>query len=98
LNEHGEFLYVIYGSPAYRAGIGPGMNLVAINGRAWSKDVLHDALNDSKGGNQPIDLLVENAKFYKTYSIAYDGGIRNPHLERTAAADVLREILKPLTR
>jgi len=98
VNKDGEFLDVIYGSPAYLAGIGPGMNLVAVNGRAWSKDVLHDALNDSKGSNQPIDLLVENAKFYKTYSIAYHDGIRNPHLERTAASDVLGEILKPLTR
>jgi predicted metalloprotease with PDZ domain len=98
VKKDGEFKDVIHGSPAYAAGIGPGMKLVAVNGRAWSKDVLRDALRESKAGKQPIDLLVENAKFFKTYSIAYHEGIRNPHLERTEAADVLGDILKPLTK
>jgi predicted metalloprotease with PDZ domain len=98
VKEDGELSDVIYGSPAYEAGIGPGMKLVAINGRAWSKDVLRDALRASKGSKQPIDLLVENAKFFKTYSVAYHDGIRNPHLERAEGADVLGEILKPLTK
>ena len=89
---------MIYGSPAYNAGIGPEMKLVAINGRAWSKDVLQDALRASKDSKQPIDLLVENAKFFKTYSIAYHDGIRSPHLERSEGTDVLGEILKPLTK
>ena len=96
--EDGEFSDVIHGSPAYDAGIGPGMKLVAINGRAWSKEVLLDALRASKESQQPIELLVENAKFFKTYSIAYNGGIRSPHLERSEGSDVLGEILKPLTK
>ena len=98
VREDGEFSDVIYGSPAYAAGIGPGMKLVAINGRAWSKEVLQDALRASKDSKQPIDLLVENAKFFKTYSIAYHDGIRNPHLERSEGPDVLGEILTPLTK
>ena len=88
---------MIVGSPAYVAGIGPGMKLVAVNGRAWSKDVLLDALRASKGNHQPIELLIENAKFFKTYSISYHDGIRNPHLERTDQPDLMGEILKPLT-
>jgi predicted metalloprotease with PDZ domain len=98
MKEDGEFVDVIYGSPAYAAGIGPGMKLVAVDGRAWDKDVLQDALRASKDSKQPIDLLVENAKFFKTYSIDYHDGIRNPHLERSEAADVLGEIVKPLTK
>ena len=98
VKENGEFLDVIYGSPAYAAGIGPGMMLVAINGRAWSKDVLLDALRASKDSKEPIDLLVENAKFFKTYSIPYHDGIRNPHLERIEGRDILGDILKPLTK
>jgi hypothetical protein len=74
------------------------MKLVAVNGRAWSNDVLQDALRASKDSKQPIELLVENAKFFKSYSIAYYDGIRNPHLERSEGSDVLGEILKPLTR
>jgi len=98
IREDGVLSDVIYGSPAYAAGIGPGMKLVAINGRACSRDVLLDALRTSKDSQQPIDLLVENAKFFKTYSIAYHDGIRNPHLERIQGLDVLGEILTPLTK
>ena len=98
VKEDGEFSDVIYGSPAYAVGIGPGMKLVAINGRAWSKDVLQDALRTSTESKHPIDLLVENAKFFKTYSIDYHGGIRNPHLERSGGNDVLGESLVPLTK
>src|SRR5580698_9797423 len=98
MKEDGEFLDVIQGSPAYLAGIGPGMKLVAVNGRAWDKDVLQDALRASRDRKQPIDLLIENAKFFKTYSIAYHDGIRSPHLERAEGADVLGEILTPLTK
>jgi len=98
VKEDGEFSDVIHGSPAYAAGIGPGMKLVAINGRAWSKEVLLDALRASKDSQHPIELLVENAKFFKNYSIAYHEGIRNPHLERIEGADVLGAILKPLTK
>ena len=98
VKEDGTLTDVIYGSPAYAAGIGPEMKLVAINGRAWSKDVLLDALRASTDSKEPIDLLIENAKFFKTYSIPYHGGIRSPHLERAAGADVLGEILTPLTK
>ena len=98
VREDGTLSDVIYGSPAYAAGIGPGMQLVAINGRAWSKDVLQDALRASKDSKEPIDLLIKNAKFFKTYSIAYHDGVRNPHLERAEGADLLGGILAPLTR
>jgi predicted metalloprotease with PDZ domain len=98
VKKDGELSDVLYGSPAYVAGIGPGMKLVAINGRAWSKDVLHDALRASEDNKQPIELLVQNAKFFKTYSVAYHEGIRNPHLERGDGSDVLGGILQPLTK
>jgi len=98
LKDSGEFQDVTPGSPAYLAGIGPGMKLVAINGRHWSKSVLRDAIRASKGTDQPIDVLVENAKFFKTYSISYHEGEKNPHLQRSDAPDILGEILKPLTK
>lgn len=99
-NGDGKLGDVIVGSPAYRAGLGPGMKLIAVNGRKWSPKVLHDALKAAQGpGNdQPIELLVENAQFFKTYSVAYHDGEKNPHLERVAEQpDVLGDILKPLT-
>jgi predicted metalloprotease with PDZ domain len=98
LRKDGVFQDVTPGSPAYQAGIGPGMKLVAINGRAWSKSGLQDALNASKDGKQNIDLLIVNARFFKTYSISYHDGIKNPHLERGETPDLLGSILTPLTQ
>jgi predicted metalloprotease with PDZ domain len=97
--EDGKLDDVIVGSPAYQAGLGPGMKLLAVNGRKWSPPVLHDALKSAQGGSQPIELLMENAQFFKTYSVPYRMGDQNPHLERVSdQPDILGEILKPLTQ
>jgi predicted metalloprotease with PDZ domain len=99
VSEDGKLNDVIVGSPAYQAGIGPGMKLVAVNGRKWAPDVLHDAIKAAQGTAPPIELLVENAQFFQTYSIAYHDGDRNPHLERVSSEpDLLRDVLAPLTK
>jgi predicted metalloprotease with PDZ domain len=98
LRPDGEMVDVIPGSPAYTAGIGPGMKLIAINGRQWSKEILRDTLHASKTSNKPIELLVENAKVFKTYSVNYHEGEKNPHLERAESSDLFDDILKPLTK
>jgi predicted metalloprotease with PDZ domain len=97
--EDGKLDDVIVGSPAYQVGIGPGMKLIAVNGRQWTPPVLHAAIKAAQGRAAPIDLLVENAQFFQTYSIAYHDGDRNPHLERVSSEpDLLNVLLTPLTR
>jgi len=96
--EDGKLDDVEVGSPAYKAGIGPGMKLIAVNGRKWSPEVLHAAIKTAKEAHQPVELLVENAQFFKTYAVQYFEGERNPHLERVPEApDVLGQMLKPMT-
>jgi predicted metalloprotease with PDZ domain len=98
LGHDGKFDDVIVGSPAYQAGLAPGMKLMAVNGRKWSPEILRDALKAAQGSDQPIELLVENMQFIKTYSISYHDGDKSPHLERvTDQPDILGDILKPLT-
>ena len=85
----------IEGMPAAKAGIGPGMKVVAVNERQFSSDVLRDALKAGKGSNQPLELLIENADYYKTYKIDYHGGDKFPHLVRDESKpDLLSDILK----
>jgi len=96
VGKQGDLVDVVPNSPAYQAGIGPGMKLVAVNGRRWTPQVLHDALRRAQQDHQPIELIVETAEFFKTYSIAYFEGERNPHLERVEGQpDILGDILKP---
>jgi predicted metalloprotease with PDZ domain len=99
VSEAGEFRDVIVGSPAYAAGLGPGMKLIAVNGRKYSPPVMQAALKAAQASAAPIDLLVENAQYIKTYSVVYHGGGQNPHLERVSGQpDLLSDILKPLTK
>lgn len=98
IGKEGDLWDVVSGSPAYKAGIGPGMTLVAVDGRRWTPEVLHDALRRAQQDHKPIELIVETGEFFKTYSIPYFEGDRNPHLERVESQpDLLGEILKPKT-
>ena len=95
LGADGNIADTIEGMPAALAGIGPGMKLVAVNGRRFSPEVLKDALKAAKDGTAPIDLLVENTDYYKTYKIDYHGGEKYPHLVRDESKpDLLSDILK----
>ena len=95
LNDDGLISDTIEGELTAKAGIGPGMKVVAVNGRRFSADVLRDALKFAKTGTAPIELLVENTDYYKTYKIDYHGGEKYPHLVRDdSKPDLLTEILK----
>jgi predicted metalloprotease with PDZ domain len=95
LSSDGSIGDTVEGMPAAKAGIGPGMKLVAVNGRRFSPDVLREALKAAKNGSAPIELLVENTDYYKTYKIDYHGGEKYPHLVRDdSKPDLLSDILK----
>ncbi len=92
----GELLDVVPDSAAFRAGLGPAMRLVAVNGQKFSEVRLRTAV--ARSANEAIELLVENAETFRTYPLKYDGGARYPHLERIAGRpDLLSAILAPKT-
>jgi predicted metalloprotease with PDZ domain len=95
LNNDGVVTDTVEGMSAAKAGIGPGMKLIAVNGRQFSSDVLRDALKAGKSGNAPLELLIENTEYYKTYKLDYHGGEKYPHLVRDESKpDLLSDILK----
>jgi predicted metalloprotease with PDZ domain len=97
LEEKGAIRDVIIDSPAGKAGIAPGMELVAVNGRRFNGDILKDALKAAKGSAANIELLVANGDFFKTYTINYHEGEQYPHLVRDESKpDILSEIIKPI--
>ena len=98
LSAEGTINDVLPDSPAYKAGVGPGMKLVAVNTRRFSPKVLDEALSAAKKPDQPVVLLVEDGDFYKNYAIEYRGGARHAKLERLKGQpDLLTKILSPLT-
>ena len=98
LGQGGAIADVLWGSPAFKAGLAPGMKLLAVNGlAAESPSVLSDAITAAATTTSPIVLLVRSGNRYRDVPIDYHGGLRYPHLQRIAgAADLLGDVLVPL--
>ena len=95
LRDDGGVSDTIEGELAAKAGIGPGMKVIAVNGRRFSPEVLRDAIKAAKNNMAPIALLVENDEYYKTFNLDYHGGEKYPHLVRDdSKPDLLNDILK----
>ena len=95
----GSLSDVLHGGLGDKAGLGPGMKLVAVNGRAFSTDVLRAAIRDAKGTPDPIEFIVENTGFYKVIKVDYHEGEKFPVFERLPGTeDRMDEILKPITK
>lgn len=95
LREDGVIRDTIEGMVAAKAGIGPGMKVIAVNGRRFSGQSLRDALKEGKTGSAPLELLVENSDYFHTYKLDYHGGEKYPRLVRDESkADVLSDIIK----
>jgi hypothetical protein len=71
------------------------MKVAAVNGKRFSADALNDVLRAAKNNSAPIEVLVENAEYFRIYKVDYHGGEKYPHLVRDdSKPDVLTEIIK----
>jgi predicted metalloprotease with PDZ domain len=85
----------VEGMVAAKAGIGPGMKIIAVNGRAFSPDAWHDAIHAAKTNPSPIELIVENTDYFRVVKLDYHGGEKYPHLVREESKpDLLTEIYR----
>lgn len=78
----GKIMDVRWDGPAFNAGIGSGTSVIAVNGQAYDKDVLADAVKAAKTDKAPIELMVREFDRYRTVKLDYHGGLRYPRLER----------------
>jgi predicted metalloprotease with PDZ domain len=94
VKKDGTIADVWPGMPAYDAGLGPLMTLLAVDGGAYSADVLNESIANPRNGK--ISLLVRNFNSVESHEIQYSGGVRYPHLEQIPGThDYLSEILAP---
>jgi predicted metalloprotease with PDZ domain len=95
VKEDGEIEDTIEGMDAARAGIGPEMKIVAVNGRRFNFQVFRDALTAGKSSTQPLQLLIENTDYFRTFNLDYHGGEKYPHLVRDESKpDMLTDIIR----
>ena len=90
--SNGQIFDVQWDGPAFKAGLVPGLSIVAVNGKDYSPDALKDAVTAAKGGRSPIELLVKNVDTYSSYRIDYHDGLKYPHLVRATGKDLLGDI------
>jgi predicted metalloprotease with PDZ domain len=95
LKENGGVQDTVEGMVAAKSGIGPGMTIVAVNDRKFSPDAWHDAIRAAKTSAAAIELIVENADYFRTVKLDYHGGEQYPHLVRDESKpDLLSDIFK----
>jgi predicted metalloprotease with PDZ domain len=94
VHNDGTVLDSFFLKPAAEAGITPGMKLIAVNGRKFNDRVLREAIRDAKGNQQPIELLIQNTDYFKTYGLDYHEGEKYPLLQRNEKPDTLTEITR----
>ncbi len=97
MRNDGTVSDVIPDGPAARAGVAPGVKVVAVDGRKFGKEIAEDAVKRVRTAERPLELLVENAEYFKTLRVDYQGGLRYPHLARVdGRTDRLSQVIRPL--
>ena len=73
---------VLWDSPAFKAGLTAGTQIVAIDGAGFEPELLKETVRLASGTNAPIHLLVKANNRFRTADIDYHNGLRYPHLVR----------------
>jgi predicted metalloprotease with PDZ domain len=95
----GKIKDVIVGGLADKAGFGPDMQIIAVNGRGFAPLLLRAALQQAKGNGPAIEFIVENTNYYKIIRMDYHGGERYPQLQRVEGTPArLDDILQPMVK
>jgi predicted metalloprotease with PDZ domain len=85
---------VRWNGPAFKAGVTTGATLLAVNGEAYTSDVLKAAIAAAKDSKAPIQLLLKYQSTFRTVPVDYHDGLRYPHLVRIEGTpDYLSEII-----
>lgn len=95
-DSRGALNSVGWDSPAFKAGVTPDMQLLAVNDQQYSPAILREAVLAAEKNKDPIRLLLKRGNEFRSVSLDYHGGMRYPHLERVESTpDRLDAILAP---
>ncbi|MDE2463485.1 MAG: M61 family metallopeptidase [Alphaproteobacteria bacterium] len=75
-----QLTQVLWGSPAFDAGLTVGTKILALNGTKFTTKDLKRALDWGVTHSEPLTFIVEQNKSVRTVEITYHGGQRFPHL------------------
>ncbi len=87
IGRAGKVEGVIWGSPAFEAGLTTASELVAVNGVTYSDDALKAAIVVAKGRPDPIRLTLRTGERVRDVNVSWNGGLRYPRLEKISSAE-----------
>jgi predicted metalloprotease with PDZ domain len=95
-HSDGRIADVAPGMPGDKAGLAPGMRVLGVNGKKFSRERLDDGLSDTVA-RRKIEFLLLDGEQFRTLSVEYADGLRYLELMRNPdRPDALGEILKPV--
>jgi predicted metalloprotease with PDZ domain len=92
VGKESKIASVIWGSPAFDAGIQIGDQILAVGERTYSEDWLKEAVRQAKSG-RPLQLIVKRDDNVRTVPIRYAGGLRYPRLVKAGASKGALDLL-----
>jgi predicted metalloprotease with PDZ domain len=87
IGKAGKVTAVTWDGPAFNAGMVVGSEIIAVNNKAYTDDVIKDAIKAAKDGKDPIRLIVKSGDRVREVAVQWNKGLRYPKLEKTGAAD-----------
>ena len=97
INKEKQVNTVIWGGPAFSAGITSAAELIAVDGAAYSEEIIKAAITTAKGTTKPIRLTIKTGNRVRDVNVQWNGGLRYPRLEKVEKVDTgLDLLLKPL--
>jgi predicted metalloprotease with PDZ domain len=85
-DKDGTVLEVLWDSAAFKAKVTESSVIVAVDGAAYSAEILKDAIRSAKTTKHPIELIVKNGDRFQVLALDYHDGLRYPHLERESSS------------
>src|SRR5262249_30216160 len=99
VGQDGQIADVVAGSAAARAGLAPGMKILARGGRRFDAAHVGATIRASKADKNAIEVIAENGDYVRAFRLDYHGGARHPHLERANnRPDALSDAIKALSK
>lgn len=79
IDDDGRIATVAWDSPAFRAGLAPGLRIMAIAGAPYAREALRLAVAATP--RQPLSMELAGGARRTTVTVAYRGGLRYPRIE-----------------
>ena len=87
IGREGAVAGVVWGSPAFDAGVTNGDTITAVNGTAYTPEAMKAAITAAKGTKEPITLLVKKGDRIEQRVIDYHQGLRYPRLAKIGTGE-----------